>query len=1077
VYADQLRSWFAMGLPQVEAILGAGKPEQLAVVMALVRELRDWHPKWHAEGRKTPAPNDVIRRMGLCGMMLDKLLAKSLPYKPGELGELLDISVMPMMHVWVPPGRLAAIVLKQVKAESIGPKEAERLERFRAAIAPNHREPAGKLGALLAEAKAAEGKQEAQRGGVEFGGSARDGNAEVSDAVGAASLQVGPESYLPGEPLCRRVRANLGDGLPVPLHEHVRVDESDRDLTLVREIAALLEGSRATSNQVGDLFGSKIAIAILTAATDRKLEVARGVLAVLGAAASVPNPYPPLEAPVEQRRRSGSLTAMIYSLSEMAFRLLRDVRAGGVIATPAQAEDMVAAALEIDRTNVVNWPAEELVPLWEKTFETAPVSEAVRRDLTVLRRMMARSSNPTMRVLAQRLDTMLGVVVAAALDPADRFAVAALDELGKLPSDRVEAWRALIAHALAASGSKPAGKWLKKCEELVAEVGEERFAAAVVSWFPLVGKKPDEEARTEPETRAGDRERDPTVPTDHNAQVLKGLVWMCGRFNTPAMSGLLGDLGLACFKMVPGTGARCIKGGTACIWALSEMSGMHAAAQLSRVRQLVKFGSARKWLDQALDRVAFAAGMTPEDLQEVCAPDFGLSAGGVRREILGDFVAELRITEDGTELTVAEVSGKARKSVPAALKGDATFKALQALAKDIEKMLPAQKDRLERLLATERTWVYADWRARYLDHPLVGPLARRLIWYFVKTSEKTGSSEIVQSALAFFDGKAFVGADGQVVPWLAVLSEAEAKRIRVRLWHPIGTRDDVVLAWRVFLENRGVRQPFKQAHREMYVVTGAELATNTYSNRFAAHIIRYPQMVRLAQARGWSGGTVGMFDPTDNKMPGVKLPQWDVGAEFYLSGAGEEMTPAGIFSYAQTDQVRFFRLSAPAEPLPVGEVPAIAFSEIMRDVDLFVGVCSLGNDPTWTDRGERPRDFDTYWHRYSFGELSVSAESRRDLLSRLIPRLAIKDKCELDGRFLKVRGSLREYKIHLGSGNILMEPNSQYLCIVPGPGGRDQKVHLPFEGDGMLSVILSKAFMLAEDDKVKDPSILAQIRR
>ena len=35
---------------------------------------------------------------------------------------------------------------------------------------------------------------------------------------------------------------------------------------------------------------------------------------------------------------------------------------------------------------------------------------------------------------------------------------------------------------------------------------------------------------------------------------------------------------------------------------------------------------------------------------------------------------------------------------------------------------------------------------------------------------------------------------------------------------------------------------------------------------------------------------------------------------------------------------------------------------------------------------------------------------------------------------------------------------------------------LPFEGDGMLSVILSKAFLLAADTKVKDPTILNQIR-
>jgi hypothetical protein len=104
---------------------------------------------------------------------------------------------------------------------------------------------------------------------------------------------------------------------------------------------------------------------------------------------------------------------------------------------------------------------------------------------------------------------------------------------------------------------------------------------------------------------------------------------------------------------------------------------------------------------------------------------------------------------------------------------------------------------------------------------------------------------------------------------------------------------------------------------------------------------------------------------------------------------------------------------------------------------------------------------------------------RRQVLERLLPRLSISSACVLEDRYLHVRGKLRTYRIHLGSGNILMEPNGQYLCIVPGAAGRKyrDRVYLPFEGDHTLAVILSKAFMLAADDKIKDPSIQSQIRR
>ena len=30
-------------------------------------------------------------------------------------------------------------------------------------------------------------------------------------------------------------------------------------------------------------------------------------------------------------------------------------------------------------------------------------------------------------------------------------------------------------------------------------------------------------------------------------------------------------------------------------------------------------------------------------------------------------------------------------------------------------------------------------------------------------------------------------------------------------------------------------------------------------------------------------------------------------------------------------------------------VPKLVFSEVMRDVDLFVGVTSIGNNPEWED--------------------------------------------------------------------------------------------------------------------------------
>jgi hypothetical protein len=155
-------------------------------------------------------------------------------------------------------------------------------------------------------------------------------------------------------------------------------------------------------------------------------------------------------------------------------------------------------------------------------------------------------------------------------------------------------------------------------------------------------------------------------------------------------------------------------------------------------------------------------------------------------------------------------------------------------------------------------------------------------------------------------------------------------------------------------------------------------------------------------------------------------------------------------------------------------VPAIVFSEAMRDVDLLVGVTSIAADPEWIDRGpDRLRD---YWRDTTFGDLTESAVSRRELLAELLPSLRIADRCYVDEPSLVVRGRRRTYRIHLGRGNVLMEPNDRYLCIVPARRDRSQP-RLPFEGDERLSVILSKAFLLADDHKIRDETILRQLGR
>ncbi|NES27950.1 DUF4132 domain-containing protein [Micromonospora terminaliae] len=400
------------------------------------------------------------------------------------------------------------------------------------------------------------------------------------------------------------------------------------------------------------------------------------------------------------------------------------------------------------------------------------------------------------------------------------------------------------------------------------------------------------------------------------------------------------------------------------------------------------------------------------------------------------------------------------KGVPVALKETHAdeLKQLRDGVKGINATLTAERQRVEALLSEARTWAYPDWVSRFLDHPITGTYGRRLIW------ETSTDGRDWSAGLPWEDGDEWT---------IAGLDGRPARGDRVRLWHPIRAGVDETLAWRERVLATGLTQPFKQAFREVYLLTPAEERTSSYSNRFAAHILRYRQANALMRARGWQAGYLGTWDGGYDSEATKLFGGGAWRASFHHQLVDTDDPRDYDVHYCSTDQVRFARQDgATWQPAPLADVPLLVFTEAMRDVDLFVGVTSIATDPQWADRGEdRFRD---YWHSTVVGALTPSAEVRRDALARLLPRMAIAGRVTLADRYLHVRGNLRGYRIHLGSGNIMMEPNDAYLCIVPARGGTG-RLHLPFEDDPMLSTILSKAIMLAADDTITDPTVLRQL--
>ena len=612
--------------------------------------------------------------------------------------------------------------------------------------------------------------------------------------------------------------------------------------------------------------------------------------------------------------------------------------------------------------------------------------------------------------------------------PYDPLGNAIRQWLKALNPDEREPWLKLILLCTDLHDkARPSGKWLKEAKQAIEGMDISQVASRLFELLSTVD----------------------LLGGDWKFGFEKGLLWTTTLLEHSAVAGDVGRLAERWLRGSPNSV------GNAALWALSEMAGEpRAAAELFRLREKIKRHGTRTLIDRRLVELAKKGATTVGDLEDYSLPSFGLDENSRLSQSFDEARVELAVGATGTSQQWINASGKAVKSVPAEVRlnfADA-FSAFRQQAKDVDAARQLQAARLEQSWTEERSWSFQDWQRHFLRHPLRRPIVSALIWRI--------------------NGLAVMPADETLKNVLGNACAFQAHD-RVSLWHPLNSDPAEVLAWRARILERDLTQPIKQVHREIYVLTDAERTTRTYSNRFAAHIIRQHQFTKICQARGWRYKLMGDWDGWN--QPTRALPKQNMIAEFHVDTleGPEHAAHSGVALYISSDQVRFLDMERRAVELE--RIAPIVFSEVMRDVDLFVAVSSVANDPNWTDGGPNGQYRD-YWQEWAFGDVGQSAISRRDLATWLVPKLSIADKLEITDKFLIVQGKRQKYAIHFGSSNIQILPSNRYLCIVPDRQPKETRnIRLPFEGDSLFSTILAKAFLLVDESKIKDETILRQL--
>ncbi|AMC35029.1 DUF4132 domain-containing protein [Janthinobacterium sp. B9-8] len=386
---------------------------------------------------------------------------------------------------------------------------------------------------------------------------------------------------------------------------------------------------------------------------------------------------------------------------------------------------------------------------------------------------------------------------------------------------------------------------------------------------------------------------------------------------------------------------------------------------------------------------------------------------------IGDYSVWIELKGSDSGPAFLNSKGKCLASVPAGIKKEPAWLELKELWEELK----AQRTRFIQVLETyllEQRWLSIAQIELGIEHPLLGALIHQLVWV-----DEAGHCGVYRAGV------------------LAHPTGVEIIEGGLRLAHPIEwLANGRLVQWQEWAVLIKLQQPFKQVFRELYVPTPAELEAATESQRYAGRWVSTRIAQGIFKSRNWRPSRWAEEATHTKRFVG------DVSAHFDFDFKYHYFTEVDTL---QTSAVTFTRNG---EALALTAVPPLIFSEAMRDLDLLIArAMSSGSE------------------EYSSSE---TVAARRALIKALQPALG-GERIRIEDRQVHLQGHLSNYRINLASAHIHIEPGS-YLCVIPA-GQSVAKLQLPFEeSDHRSSEIISKIVLLLADDKIKDESILQQIK-
>ncbi len=391
---------------------------------------------------------------------------------------------------------------------------------------------------------------------------------------------------------------------------------------------------------------------------------------------------------------------------------------------------------------------------------------------------------------------------------------------------------------------------------------------------------------------------------------------------------------------------------------------------------------------------------------------------------------KLSISETGQTEIVLCKNGKELKSIPSALKKNEYVVKIM----EVNKKLKEQYRRTVRMFeqAMEDREVYSFEELKNLcENPVAAAVVKALVFVTDSTFEDKIFGFVSNGGLADYEGKE------KTIPAETMLRVAHPYDMyKAKCW-----TEYQKYIYSGVSEGRGIKQPFKQVFRELYVKLEEEKDKHS-SKMFAGNQIQPNKTVSCLKGRRWIA----------DYEEGLQKIYYNENIIARIYALADWFSP----SEAEAPTLEWVEFSdrKTFKTIEIENVPDIIYSEVMRDVDLAVSVAHAGGVDPETSHS--------------------TVQMRKVIVEFNLPLFRI-DNVSFEGNHAIVKGINGTYSIHLGSG-VIHKLGGHQINVLPVHSQSRGKLFLPFiDDDPKTAEIMSKIVLFANDNKIKDPYILNQL--